>query len=77
MAYFLKEYGENNNYINTCVFFTNPHSSVNIINDNDCDCKIFTEGKSLVEYIRSGEEILMPWDIGTVLELLGIEFLYQ
>lgn len=71
----LEEYGENT-YINTCVFFTNPYSSVNIINDNDCDCKILTDGKSLVDYIRSGEEILKPWDIEAVLRLLGIEFLW-
>ena len=64
----LNDFGIDDIYINTCVFFTNPEASINIVNDNDCDCKIVTDGGYLVNHIRSGEEILQSWDVAAIVD---------
>lgn len=64
----LNDFGIDDIYINTCVFFTNPEASINIVNDNDCDCKIVTDGGDLVNHIWSGEEILQSWDVAAIVD---------
>ena len=55
-----------NTNINICVFFTNKEARVNIVNDNDSDCAIFTDYHTLIEYIQNRNVALNADEIDAI-----------
>lgn len=50
-------------YIDDCVLFSSKEVSVNITKNDTSDCRIFTDGGELINYIKSGDEYFSSHNI--------------
>lgn len=59
-----------NQYINTCVFFTNKECQVNIVNNDNSDCMIFRNYHELISCINNREVTLNSNDVETIVNCI-------